>query len=153
MSWGYPLPQLLCDENQIQNIDDPVAIHVSSCQSYFHSELDFLCPGGDTIPGTRAEEKVLQCNPRVTLGFRLELDPNQGAAAIQTAFAEPSRNQSRNLTGCVVNAPALKEGRFAIGLQETAFAYFNRFKDGRVEDDVELPPRQVDYVFCLEHQG
>ena len=46
----------------------------------------------------------------------------------------------------IVNASALEEGRSAIRLEETAFAYVKGFKGGRVKGDVKLPARQVGHI-------
>jgi len=84
--------------------------------------MDFKGSCGDTFLGHRTEQEVLKSYIRFTFGFCLEPHLKHGAAAAHAAFTDPSRNQPRDSTGGIVNAPALKEGGSAIRLQEAAFA-------------------------------
>ena len=47
---GYALPQLPCDENQIQNADNAITIHIPGRQSFLHNEGDFMRSRRDVFP-------------------------------------------------------------------------------------------------------
>ena len=48
---GHPSPQLLCDENQIQNADNTISIHVPGGKSFLHSNADFMWSCRNVIAG------------------------------------------------------------------------------------------------------
>ena len=80
---GYPFPQLLCDENQIQNAHPSIPIHVSGRQQSLHGNANFMRSCRDEVPGGSTKLKVLQCQACFTSGFRLEhhLKQDPGAAS------------------------------------------------------------------------
>ena len=69
---GTRFPQLLCDENQIQNAHLPISIHIPGRKLSLHSDADFMRARRDAFPVDRAELEVLQCHVRFAAGFRLE---------------------------------------------------------------------------------
>ena len=113
---GHPSPQLLCDENQIQNADNTISVHVPGGKSFRHSETDFMGSRRDTIAGGGTELEFTKCQLCFTGGFRLESHLKQRTGAIHTLGGQPGRTESSDFAACVINAPTLKEGGSAIRL-------------------------------------
>ena len=80
-------------------------------------------PAGNTITGDGAELEFMQCHLCFTGGFRLKPHLKQGAGAVHTLGGQPRRIESCDVTRCVINAAAVKEGGSAACLQEVTFAH------------------------------